>query len=1136
MQAGQDDGSSELSPRAKSAKSVVLCLFMMASVTSLITAIVSINFGGSFSDTKLGMLRNFVNRGNYDVVFVQEVAVKSFNFYGFEEVVNLNETKRGTAILFKESLVSRGAVKLADGRGVAVLIGDTVFVNIYAPSGAQHRKERKEFFSEGVTPLFAGSYEKIVFGGDFNCVIDKTDSTGNSPICANLAKIVKEMKLCDVWRLKGLGEGFTYRSASSASRIDRIYVSGNVSERVRTVELTPIAFSDHCALACNIKLNLNQFVIRKGTWRINNRILEDQCFMTDFEQKWKLVKCKQSRYANVAEWWETFAKKEIKWFCLKFLRDMNKEEYELSNFYEKCMKELASKGTLNSKEYVTLKEIKAKITKLQWKKLQGFTVRGKSSKIQVVDERTSMYQVVKKEKRRRSNCILRLEGKDGNTLDKQEDISRFILDHFRKEFARPKETVVFDNSELVKEIEKNVTQDDNNMLCAPYSREEITRAVGLSSNNKSPGHDGLSAEFYKKVWPIIGEDLTQVFNVIVQKGKMIVNQDLGIVFLIPKVTKPKKIDDFRPVTLLNCDIKILARAVAARLDALSEKLMHPMQVRRGGARNITAALCDIRDLINYYCISQKKSCVIGMDFKGAFNAIRHDFILKVLEKRGVDNNFLRVIAMFTNTAKSKIMLNGELTQSFAIGRSVRQGCPLSALLFSIAVCPLVSTLSSVLEGTTFCRSSLAISSFADDVIVTLRSKEEAEVYGKTLKEFTRISGLCLNEKKTQIMCFNGWEMCEPVESFSVTERLKVLGVVFTKRPEEMYEANWPTIVNKLRGAVIDSFSRQLNLLQRVWFLNTFALSKLWYVAQIVPFPRKHAEEVRKIIYGFLWNGSIFKASYQLCCRPTLMGGLGLIDPGRKCDALLCGRWLDIALKDPEKPSLSGEWLGMLGEMYPFHQPEKNVKIPKDLYQYKRFWLIKNKGIEFVEGKKSHKVIYEMLMNEEGYVSRMECKHPNVSWIAVYKNMANNCLNSSTFSQWFCAVNDILPTKQRLLTINKSETEKCDECGQVDTVEHRLTRCHGTQQIWCLVKKLLAVCTKKNPDSFKPEVLVLPDIEPDQGKRFMIWLLGNTVCLVIGEEVTDLGCFKAGMFQRINDRVRSWLDEQTFEKVVNLLYN
>jgi len=70
------------------------------------------------------------------------------------------------------------------------------------------------------------------------------------------------------------------------------------------------------------------------------------------------------------------------------------------------------------------------------------------------------------------------------------------------------------------------------------------------------------------------------------------------------------------------------------------------------------------------------------------------------------------------------------------------------------------------------------------------------------------------EKKTKVMLFNGFPLCDELRKYKVVEQTKILGLMFTENIERMYEANWPTIVNSIRGALASSFTRQLNVVQR----------------------------------------------------------------------------------------------------------------------------------------------------------------------------------------------------------------------------------------------------------------------------------------------------------------------------------
>lgn len=676
-----------------------------------------------------------------------------------------------------------------------------------------------------------------------------------------------------------------------------------------------------------------------------------------------------------------------------------------------------------------------------------------------------------------------------------------------------------------------IDAEDNDAFAAPFTLHEITEALNLSANNKSPGCDGIIVEFYKTVWDEIGTDVTKMLNIVLKRAKLCFSHTMGLVVLVPKCNKPKSVDDYRPITLLNADFKLLTRAITMRLCNLASKLIHPMQVRRGGVRNINAALCDLRDLINCYSVTKRKGCLLALDFKGAFNSLRHDYLFLVLKKRGFAGEAIKMFQTVTGSAKSRIVINGALSASFPVQKSVRQGCPLSAVLFAIALSPLVANLCRQLEGLTIGVCSLAVSAYADDVVMTLRSLEESKTFSKVMTEFSAISGLELNEKKTKVMTFNDFDSGLP---FNVVESIKILGIVFTKKPEEMYDQNWPVIVNSLKGVLTENCARQLNVLQRVWVLKSYSLSKLWYTAQIIPPPKKWAEEVRKAVYKFIWGGFCFKTSFQECCRPVNKGGLGMIDPGRKCNALFCGRWLKVAFCD--EASISKDWLCTLSELYPYKEGEKINKLPKEFFYYKQFCEIRRSVVEIALDSNIQKGIYEHLMKEEGR-SRIETKFPDVPWSSVYENMANKYLPSEVFSLWYFIVHDIYPSKVRLKAINKCTTDICDLCGNRDTIVHRLTECCGMKEIWVFIKKLLAVSTNMYEGTFKQDIFVQPGFKhTTRNLRFTVWLLGTIVYVIITDQPKETKWFKILVRERMNKRARDLIDRETLIKLNTLLFS
>jgi len=131
----------------------------------------------------------------------------------------------------------------------------------------------------------------------------------------------------------------------------------------------------------------------------------------------------------------------------------------------------------------------------------------------------------------------------------------------------------------------------------PIMAEELQTAVHRGTGNKAPGHDGIGMDFFKKNCNIINDNMLIMFNLMYSTGNIREQQKHVIVVCIPKTTAPKTPADYRPITLLNTDYKILGRIVASRLRPILTELLHPSQhggVQGGG---IFDAVATVRDAI-----------------------------------------------------------------------------------------------------------------------------------------------------------------------------------------------------------------------------------------------------------------------------------------------------------------------------------------------------------------------------------------------------------------------------------------------------------------------------------------------------------------------------------------------------------
>jgi exonuclease III len=114
--------------------------------------------------------------------------------------------------------------RIPTGRGMAVTFNGTTIINLHAPTGAENKRARENFFNKDIIPLLDTQCTPNIIAGDFNCVIDKQDSTGQLSTCRALKQLIKEIRLQDIWTKPQTTNIYTHYTARGASRIDRIYI------------------------------------------------------------------------------------------------------------------------------------------------------------------------------------------------------------------------------------------------------------------------------------------------------------------------------------------------------------------------------------------------------------------------------------------------------------------------------------------------------------------------------------------------------------------------------------------------------------------------------------------------------------------------------------------------------------------------------------------------------------------------------------------------------------------------------------------------------------------------------------------------------------------------------------------------
>lgn len=160
------------------------------------------------------------------------------------------------------------------------------------------------------------------------------------------------------------------------------------------------------------------------------------------------------------------------------------------------------------------------------------------------------------------------------------------------------------------------------------------------SLNKSPGSDGLTAEFYRFFWKDIRHLLFKAIQECIERKELLIvyySILQYLIILIPKQGKHKGLlDNLRPITLLNTDYKLLLGIIAARMKHTNIRL--------------------VLDLINYTDICVEKGFIIFLDFYKAFDSVEHPFILEALKHFGFGQKFTNLIIILYNDINSCVFL------------------------------------------------------------------------------------------------------------------------------------------------------------------------------------------------------------------------------------------------------------------------------------------------------------------------------------------------------------------------------------------------------------------------------------------------------------------------------------------------
>ena len=319
-----------------------------------------------------------------------------------------------------------------------------------------------------------------------------------------LSCIINDFNLFDPFRkLNPSLKQFTWSSQGVSCRLDRFYLSTCLSSCVQTIYHEMYTFSDHHAVMLSTSpCNLQS--IGKSYWKFNSSLLQDEDFV-DFMSCFLNNNVKNvPKDDNMLIWWDDF-KKQMRSIIITYSINKKRRERYVMNSLRKEFFELEKQGKL-----IESKLIKDQIKQMEIDSMKGAQIRSKAYRLD--GEKPSKYFLYKELSNNKKKRVKKIIDNNGTETEDSKEILNLFKDFYTDLFKfEPVDEEAIDK--LLSDIPQ-VNESDKKMLNEKLTNDEIISSLKSFDNNKSPGPDGLSKEFYLKFIDILLPILSQLFNII----------------------------------------------------------------------------------------------------------------------------------------------------------------------------------------------------------------------------------------------------------------------------------------------------------------------------------------------------------------------------------------------------------------------------------------------------------------------------------------------------------------------------------------------------------------------------------------------------------------------------------------------
>ena len=818
--------------------------------------------------------------------------------------------------------------------------------------------------------------------GDFNEILkrDETSFKGDEAYwnrrmhkgaIKQIEKLIKEKSLIDPHKCFVQKIKFTHTHHSQIkvnncklqirSRLDRIYLTKYLARKIINYRIIPTHFSDHDTVAIKLTFG-NLLKWGKGNWKLNASLLKDEEFNNRIKAAidTHFLNKLDDQHETFQEW--DNLKETMKKIAIARSIEINKamilEKVRLENLMLETQEKIDNNVNTNINQS-RLKMVKQQLKEMEDDKLEGIKIRSRIDMYEN-DERPTAYFFNKEKQRteaKQINCLLDRYDNEQTEPDKIiEIVHDYYTDLYKSEGIDMRQA-----NENINHIVDTLTEEEADELDKYISEKEIETALKQMKNNKSPGDDGLTKEFYAHFYLELKDDLTEVLNTIILRQELPKSQRNALIRLLYKKNDHRMLKNWRPVSLLNVDYKILSKIMTNRLSEVMKKLV-PLEQKCGvKGRQMT----DIIRNIDLICedLDQNGGYLICIDQEKAFDRVNHEYLKLILTKLGLKGKFMKIITAMYKNITSQVLINGAKTNIIPIERSIRQGCSFSMLLFVLLSVPLLNMLKnnkSITGYTNKRNRRMVVQAYADDTTIITTQPTDYEEILKTYDKHARASEAKINEHKTEILKIGKPNKRGTIRfEEKIQDKIKILGTLFTKNRDNIGKENLAYVSQKIKPILENKAKKySLGILGKTLIVNTQIYSKLNHMMWILRNCNQELTKFTKNITDFVIPG--FPNHEQEINMPKHHGGSGMINIKKRILATKLRMILQGKEQNQENDNLH-YYMGTRGQKIFGKQTNTthSETIPETYKQTFKIFLQKNQSLVEMEKLKIKKIEKEI---------------------------------------------------------------------------------------------------------------------------------------------------------------------------------